>query len=231
MKKFLFLLCFSVSSLCHAGTGYYVTFVNETDGTLSLEFSHADGWYPDDFAKLHTIQPHQKLELYTENKAKGAGVAGVRVSGGQYEGSEVEVWQSIKGGITPPHTATHSISWTESEFIPSWQTGTILQYHVGTNNPDIITHLRATDLGVFNTVYATVIFPKFAAAASCEGFRVTGHIASGYCYNSGKVIRREYREINTETCRAQYGDRFNIDNLNGLLTCTPPKPPIRKTGS
>ncbi|MDE2119093.1 MAG: hypothetical protein KGJ64_00225 [Betaproteobacteria bacterium] len=231
MKKLLFLLCLSVCSLCQAGTGYYVTFVNDTDGTLSLEFAHADGWYPDDFAKPHTILAHQKLELYTENKAKGAGVAGVRVYSGQYQGSQVEVWQSIKGGLTPPYTSTQSISWTESEFIPSWQTGTILQYHVGTNNPDIITHIKATDQGVFNTVYATVIFPRFAAAASCENFRVVGNTASGYCYNSGKVIRREYREINTETCRARYGDRFNIDNLNGLLTCTPPKPPIRKAGS
>lgn len=227
IQKFLVPVGFLMYSLCEAGTGYYVTFVNETDTPLSLAFSHKDGWYPDDFENSHTIAPHGKIELYTENKAKGAGVVGVAVTSGQYVGSEIEVWQSIKGGLNPPYRASESIHWVQTNFLPSMNTGTILQHHVGTNNSDIITRIYATEQGTFNTAYATVIFPRFSAAGSCENFKVVGNMASGYCYNTGRVIHRRYVEINTDVCKATYGERFNIANDSGVLTCTPPEPKPR----
>ncbi len=226
MKKLLLLALWGICSVCQAGTGYYVTFVNETDMPLTLDFYHQDGWYLYDFGQTHTIEPHQKIELYTENKAKGPGVAGVRVSSGQYEGSRIEVWQNFKGSVKPPFESTHSIQTAETFYLRSLDMGQILQHSVGTNNPDIITKIRGTEDGFFNTAYATVIFPRFAAAASCESFRVAGNMVSGYCYNSGPLIERRYVEIDTAPCRARYGEQFNIDNLNGVLTCIPPKPPI-----
>jgi hypothetical protein len=226
MKKLLLLALWGICSLCQAGTGYHVTFVNETDLPLTIEFHHKDGWYENDFGQAHTIQPHQQIELYTENKAKGPGVVGVRVSSGQYEGSQIEVWQNFRGSAKPPFQSTHSIQTAQTYYLRSLDMGGILEHNVGTNNPDIITKIRGTEDGFFNTAYATVIFPRFAAAASCEKFRVNGNIASGYCYNSGPLIERRYVEVDTAQCSARYGDKFNIDNVDGVLTCIPQKPPI-----
>lgn len=230
MKRLLLLAGLFVCSVCHAGTGYYVTFVNDTDRTIVLEFSHASGWYPKDFASGHTLLAHQKIELYTEDVAKGAGVAGVRVASGPYEGSVIEVWQSIRGEEMPPYRSTQGIRDVESRFLRQLHSDTVLRHFVGTNNPDILTHIEVQEQGTFNTVYAIVTFPRYSAVASCRRFKVVGDTASAFCYSSKRPAQHRYTELNLATCKGRYGPNFDVANISGELTCAPPGAPIKPAG-
>ncbi len=222
MKKALLLVLWLVCSICRAGTGYYVDVVNDTSRSLVLQFDHAFGWYPDDFEVPQVLQPFESRVLYTEDKAKGAGVAGMLVTHGPYEGSRIEVWQNYRGTAEPNHRSRMSVKSVFSPFHQGLSGGLQLEHGVGTNNSSISTSIRATQQGFFNTVYVTLVFNRFSAAASCKSFHVSGDIAGGECYNSGPVIVRRDVEIRLDTCRNLYGPDFNIENLDGRLVCAPP---------
>lgn len=150
MRKFLAIALIAWSGAACAGTGYYVTFVNQHNEPVQFSAGGSDDWYPEEFANDTTLAPGATRTLYTEDVESTPGIVGLNLSGGPYQGGHLEIWQGQHD-----HSVTQSLSWFRLRTEGTQAGG---DYYIGTNNSRIRTAITARRDGFFNTVHATVIF-------------------------------------------------------------------------
>ncbi len=152
----------------HAGTGWYVTFVNKNDYPIYLSFGGQDHWHCNDFANNNTVPARGSITLYTEAVEQSAGICGLNVSGGAFDRAHIEVWQNDH-----PYSVTDNISQADNTGGSSAPTGSgaparallrakapqnHVTYNIGTNRSSITTSVKSLNKGIYDTVEATVTF-------------------------------------------------------------------------
>lgn len=117
------LLLFGATS--YAGTGWYMTVVNNTNQTISVQNSGNDCWYANDLDKNIQIPSNSRQQLYTEMKNSGgcnkfwngSWIQGFKImvgntmvlnasQNGSYDGHFGQCWVAPQAGYSFPQAST-----------------------------------------------------------------------------------------------------------------------------
>ncbi len=159
-------LSMTTSPLAQAGTGWYVTIINNDREVLSINFAGNDNWYCNDFCVNQKLNPMTQRTFYTEEKATDFNKSGIQ--GIDMNGVHVEFYQD-----------DHAHSNTEAVLTGLYKiVAHNCKFHVGagvsTSNPSLtrITINGGSEEycdGLLGTVYVTIEYkPKPPAASNQE---------------------------------------------------------------
>ncbi|WP_062260163.1 hypothetical protein [Endozoicomonas arenosclerae] len=87
----LIALTYFTSEHAQAGTGWYVTIVNNYSEELLIHSSGNDNWYCNDFCSEQRIEPGGQRTFYTEEKERSRNNAAIQ--GLDFNGTHVELYQ------------------------------------------------------------------------------------------------------------------------------------------
>ena len=152
MKRILLLLTFlALSGAAHAGTGYYITFLNHLDYPVQASLIDTYSWHPMEFQNpVYAPAGGVSATFYTESGI-GPGIIRIDLSAGKYRGERLEIWQDGYG-----HDVQYNISRYTLDSSVGWR-DPARRFGSGTSSPGISTAITARPDGAFGTVHAVVI--------------------------------------------------------------------------
>ena len=152
MKRILLLLALlALSGAAHAGTGFYISFINHQNYPVQISLVSSYRWWVDEFWRpVYVRADGTSTVFYTESKGE-AGIIRLDVSGGKYQGERLEMWQDGYG---------HEVQQNVHEFTLDASAGwhdLAHSFGIGTSGPDIATAINARPDGSYGTVHAVVV--------------------------------------------------------------------------
>jgi hypothetical protein len=150
MIKKLLLLTILFPIFSFAGTGWYVTIINNTNENVTIEPGGNDNWYTNDLGQTQSLAAKETKTFYTEDHSVDEGIIGINI---YYESrglvGRAEFWENY-------HSYSVNCNIKQCHFCPLGDAGE--DAHVGTSRYYLDTDLKADEnAGYYGTVYATLI--------------------------------------------------------------------------